>query len=75
MARATVEERLAKIGSDAAVRLDDAHVIYVVTLLFGDLALWGDIIEAIEAEGWRLIEFEIFNGPNAVAVFRAAGES
>lgn len=70
MARPTIEDRLAKIGADAAERRDEMHKIYVVTLLPITIAEWGDIIEAIELEGWHLVAFELAKEGHAVAVFR-----
>lgn len=54
-------------------RRESGARIYVVTLLFASLPQWGDQIEEIEAEGWKLDAFTLAKEGHAVAVFRAAG--
>lgn len=63
------EQGLAQIGANAAERYVDQHRFYVVTLLPIQLADWGDILGAIEAEGWYLDQFAFGREGHAVAVF------
>jgi hypothetical protein len=61
-------------SSRAAARRLDGHTIYVATLLAVQLREWGDIIENVEAAGWKLesvTSLPAGNSQNAVAVFRA----
>ena len=54
----------------AAKRLAGGHFAYTGTLMLTQITRWGDIIEAVEAEGWELVHFSALAEGHAVTVYR-----
>lgn len=65
------ELQVAVIREEAGARRHN-HETHVVTLVPIQIAAWGDIIDAIKAEGWKLQQFALAPAGHAVAVFEKA---
>lgn len=60
--------QVATISQEARARAAQSAT-YVVTLVPLQIAAWGDIIDTIKHEGWKLEQFALSPAGHAVAVF------
>lgn len=54
----------------ATERAEAGHTVYAAVLLYAQLAQWGDVIESVEAGGWKLEHVTPLIGGSVTAFFR-----